>query len=61
MSDDQLPLSTLADLKLVLGNTTSPSAFASPSADCHFAAERLRAALLSTYRIPVASDTLLAS
>eukprot|EP00965_Chrysotila_dentata_P027528 914616-Pleurochrysis_carterae.AAC.1 len=61
MSNDMLPLATLADLKLVLGNTSSPSAVTSPSADCHFASERLRAALLSTYKTPTASDILLAA
>eukprot|EP00965_Chrysotila_dentata_P129146 4269385-Pleurochrysis_carterae.AAC.1 len=56
--NEHLPLATLADLKLFFGNTASPAAMSSPAADRHLAAERLRAALLSTLRVSAASDVL---
>eukprot|EP00965_Chrysotila_dentata_P091873 3032933-Pleurochrysis_carterae.AAC.1 len=42
---DPLPLATLADFKLLLGNTSSPAVIDAPSSECHLVAERLYAAL----------------
>eukprot|EP00965_Chrysotila_dentata_P025537 849274-Pleurochrysis_carterae.AAC.1 len=56
---DPLPLATLADFKLLLGNTSSPSVMIDdPSSACHLVAERMYAALKDACKVPHASDLL---